>query len=145
MTQNKRVRRATGFCLTIMLLAVQLFAGRTDVLAASGQSALNISNISLSVGQSQTLKVSNAKNVKWTYSRKSVVSVSQKGTIKAKKAGESDNYRKLFRKKADMQCGGKQAILQQKGCSRRLFFTDGHDEEGCTADSKADGWRFAAD
>lgn len=89
MTQNKRVRRAAGFCLAIMLLAVQLFAGRTDVLAASGQSALNISNISLSVGQSQTLKVSNAKNVKWTSSRKSVVSVSQKGTIKAKKAGKA--------------------------------------------------------
>ncbi len=62
----------------MLLLAGQFFAGGTDVFAASKQKTLNITDLSLSVGQSQKLKISGGGKVKWSSSKKSVVSVSKK-------------------------------------------------------------------
>lgn len=89
MTLNTRIKRVLGACLAMLLLVVQLFANQTEALAASKQPAINYTDLALSVGQSHTLKVSNAKSVKWTSSDKAVASVSSKGTVKAKKAGKA--------------------------------------------------------
>lgn len=82
-------KRVLSFILSFVLLVGLLFGNQTDVQAANKKKALNVTNISLSVGQSRKLTVSNAKGVKWTSSRKSVVSVNKKGKIKAKKAGKA--------------------------------------------------------
>ena len=89
MFQNGRIRKVTGFILAMLLLVGQFFTGGTDALAASKQKALNITDLSLSVGQSQKLKVSNSRKVKWSSAKKSVASVSKKGIVKAKKAGNT--------------------------------------------------------
>lgn len=82
-------KRVLSFILSFVLLVGLLFGNQTDVQAANKKKTLNVTNISLSVGQSRKLTVSNAKRVKWTSSKKSVVSVSKKGKIKAKKAGKA--------------------------------------------------------
>ena len=64
-------------------------AGGVSVQAAGKQKALNITDLSLSVGQSQKLKVLNGKKVRWSSSKKSVASVSKKGVVKAKKTGKT--------------------------------------------------------
>ena len=60
-----------------------------SVQAAGKQKALNITDLSLSVGQSQKLKVLNGKKVRWSSSKKTVASVSKKGVVKAKKKGKA--------------------------------------------------------
>ena len=47
---------------------------------------LSRTSLSLVVGQSKKLTVSNAKNVKWRSSDRTVASVSKNGVVKAKKA-----------------------------------------------------------
>lgn len=89
MEQKRRIRKVTGFILAMVLVVGPFFAGGADVLAASKQTAMNITDLSLSVGQSQKLKVSKGGKVKWSSSKKSVASVSKKGTVKAKKAGKT--------------------------------------------------------
>lgn len=99
MINNKKLRSITGILMVLFLVVVHFFTGGSDVQAASKQMALNITDISLSVGQSQKLKVSNGKKVKWSSSKKSVVSVSKKGVIKAKKAGTATITAKVSGKK----------------------------------------------
>ena len=60
-----------------------------SVQAAGKQKTLNITDLSLSVGQSQKLKVLNGKKVRWSSSKKTVASVSKKGVVKAKKKGKA--------------------------------------------------------
>lgn len=85
MKQNKMI----SFLLTLIIAVGLLFVNQTDVNAASKKMSLNVTDIVLSVGQSRTLSVSNAKKVKWTSSKKSVVSVNSKGKITAKKTGKT--------------------------------------------------------
>lgn len=99
MIGNKKLRSVTGIIMALLLVVGQFFTSGADVNAASKQKTLNITDISLSVGQSQRLKVSNGKNVKWSSSKKSVVSVSKNGTIKAKKAGTATITAKVSGKK----------------------------------------------
>lgn len=99
MIKNKRLRSLTGMMMALLLVVGHFFTGGADVFAASKQVALNITDISLSVGQSQKLKVSNEKKVKWSSSKKSVVSVSKNGTIKAKKVGTATITAKVSGKK----------------------------------------------
>lgn len=99
MINNKKLRSVTGMIMALLLVVGQFFTGGADVQAASKQMVLNITDISLSVGQSQKLKVSNGKKVKWSSSKKSIVSVSKKGTIKAKKAGTATITAKVSGKK----------------------------------------------
>lgn len=72
MFRGRKVKKATGVILVLLLVACQLLVGGSNVQAASKQKALNITDLSLSVGQSQKLKVSNGKKVKWSSSKKSV-------------------------------------------------------------------------
>lgn len=89
MLQNKTIKKITGLLLALFLIAGQFFAEGASVQAAGKQKALNITDLSLSVGQSQKLKVLNGKKVRWSSSKKTVASVSKKGVVKAKKKGKA--------------------------------------------------------
>ncbi len=89
MGNSKKWKESVYILGALILLIGLLFVGRADVYAAGKEKVLNVTNISLSVGQSRKLSVSNTKKVKWTSSKKSVVSVSKKGKIKARKAGKA--------------------------------------------------------
>ncbi len=69
----------------IMIVGMMAFRG-TDVDAAT-KKALNITNITMSKGQSRKLRVSGADKVTWKSSKKSVVTVNKKGKIKARRKG----------------------------------------------------------
>ena len=88
--ESRKIRRSLEkLILAFVLIASQLFAGRIDAHAAGGQSTLNITNLSMSVGQTQRLRVSNADEITWSSSRPSVAAVSSGGLIRAKKAGRT--------------------------------------------------------
>lgn len=78
MLQNKTIKKITGLLLALVLIAGQFGAGGVSVQAAGKQKALNITDLSLSVGQSQKLKVLNGKKVRWTSSKKSVAASAKK-------------------------------------------------------------------
>lgn len=99
MKKIKKWKRQVQIVLALVLLVGTVLAGQADVHAASKKVALNVTNISLSAGQTRQLKVSNAKKVKWSTSKKSVVSVSWNGKIKAKKAGRATITAKFSGKK----------------------------------------------
>ena len=77
MLQNKTIKKITGLLLALFLIAGQFFVEGASVQAAGKQKALNIKDLSLSVGQSQKLKVLNGKKVR-SSSKKTVASVSKK-------------------------------------------------------------------
>ena len=89
MLQNKTIKKITGLLLALFLIAGQFFVEGASVQAAGKQKALNITDLSLSVGQSQKVKVLNGKKVRWSSSKKTVASVSKKGVVKAKKKGKA--------------------------------------------------------
>jgi uncharacterized protein YjdB len=73
-----------------MILAVgQLEAAAVDVSAATKKQTLNATKVTLTVGKTKQLKVSNisASKVKWSSSKKSVAMVSKTGKVTAKKKG----------------------------------------------------------
>lgn len=84
-------KRIISFIMAFLMVVGLLFGNQTEVYAASkGKvNALNVTELSLSVGQSRTLSVSNVKKVKWTSSKKTVAAVNTKGKITAKKAGKA--------------------------------------------------------
>ena len=73
--------------LAIAVLSVSFggFFSLAEVNAASPY--VNTKSIIMKAGQTHTLKVTGAKNIKWKSSNKSVVKVSKKGKITAKKPG----------------------------------------------------------
>ena len=81
------LKRMTGILLALLLVMGQFMTGITEVQAATGSPKLSRTSLSLAVGQSKKLTVSNAKNVKWRSSDRTVASVSKNGVVKAKKAG----------------------------------------------------------
>ena len=89
MLQNKTIKKITGLLLALFLIAGQFFVEGASVQAAGKQKTLNITDLFLSVGQSQKLKVLNGKKVRWSSSKKTVASVSKKGVVKAKKKGKA--------------------------------------------------------
>lgn len=78
----------------VLLIVVFLLGQMTMTkfyVSAAVKRNLNVKNVTLSVGMSKQLKVSGlkTKSVKWSSSKKSVVSVSKKGKITAKKKGKA--------------------------------------------------------
>lgn len=84
---STKLKRITGILLALLLVMGQFLTGITEVQAAAGTPKLNRISLTLTVGQSKKLTVSNAKNVKWRSSDRTVASVSKNGVVKAKKAG----------------------------------------------------------
>lgn len=66
MENSRQWKKPVQILLVFALLFQVMFAGQAEVHAASKKPALNVTNISLSAGQSRQLKVSNAKKVKWS-------------------------------------------------------------------------------
>ena len=81
-------KRITGIVLAFVLIIGQFMAGVSQTQAASKSPKLSRASLTLTVGQSRKLSVSNAKNVKWTSSNKKVATVNKNGTVKAKKSGK---------------------------------------------------------
>lgn len=52
MLQNKTIKKITGLLLALFLIAGQFFVEGASVQAVGKQKALNITDLSLSVGQS---------------------------------------------------------------------------------------------
>lgn len=82
--------------IAVMLTALIIGAVPTGEAQAASKLRLNATKLSLKVGQSKQLKVrKKVKKVKWSSSKKSVVTVSKNGKIKAKKAGKATVYAKI--------------------------------------------------
>lgn len=81
--QKKRI-----LCTSAALLAAISLIVPNQGYAKAKKPVLSKKKLTLSVGESKTLKVKNTKKkVKWSSGKKSVASVSKKGRVKAKKKG----------------------------------------------------------
>ena len=98
-TGKKYMAGAAAVLLTFVLLAGMLFGVQTNVRAAGQKVALSSTKITLKVGQSKKLTVSNAKKVTWKSTKPAVVSVNKNGKIKAKKAGKASIVAKALGKR----------------------------------------------
>ena len=93
MIKNEKYQRLLVLSLVILVFCVSLFAIRF-VNAKSNQKriGLNKKSVTLEVGKSQKLKVKNLPDnasTTWKSSKKTVATVSKKGTVKAKKKGKA--------------------------------------------------------
>lgn len=96
MNGRKRIIKTPLIIMMVFMLTI------TSVLPvqAKGKVKLKNSKVTLTVGQSKTLKVLNTKKkVKWTTSNKKVATVSKKGKVKAKKKGTCKIYARVGKKK----------------------------------------------
>lgn len=82
-------KKSARILLVFVLLVGILFSGQADVRAAGKKVALNRTKVTLKVGESRKLTVSNAKKVTWSSTNKAVVSVNKSGRITAKKTGKA--------------------------------------------------------
>lgn len=75
----------------VMIFALGQLAGDGLSVSAAKRRTLNVKNVTLTTGTSKQLKVSRIKagKVKWSSSRKSVVSVGRKGKVTAKRPGKA--------------------------------------------------------
>ena len=89
--KQKKWTRIMAIVFAAILVIGQVAISHMDISAATKRKSLNVKKITLSVGQSKQLKVSGVerKKVKWSSSKSSVVTVSKKGKIKAKKPGKA--------------------------------------------------------
>lgn len=95
---KKAQKKIIAGILTVSMLC-SLGTGIGEVKAAK-KVKLNKTKITLKVGQKKTLKVTPVtKKVKWSTSKKSVASVSQKGVVKAKTKGKAVITAKVGKKK----------------------------------------------
>ena len=79
--QKKRI-----LCTSAALLAAISLIMPNQGYAKAKKPVLSKKKLTMSVGESKTLKVKNTKKkVKWSSGKKSVASVSKKGRVKAKK------------------------------------------------------------
>lgn len=86
---RKSLKHIAAFMLALALVVGQFLTGVAQTQAAAKTPKLNRTSITLTVGQSKKLTVSNAKNVKWSSSNKAVATVSKNGNVKAKKVGKA--------------------------------------------------------
>ncbi len=96
MSERKRIIKMPLIIIMVFILTI------TSALPvqAKGKIKLKNSKVTLTVGQSKTLKVLNTKKkIKWTTSNKKIVTVSKKGKIKAKKKGTCKIYARVGKKK----------------------------------------------
>ena len=90
--KHKRWKKILAIAFAAALVFGQVSALQTETYAATKASkSLNQTKVTLRVGQSRQLKVSGVKasKIKWSTSKKSVVTVSSSGKIKAKKVGKA--------------------------------------------------------
>lgn len=86
MGKLERWKKLTGLVCMAVVLAFVLIIGNTSY--AAGKGSINITDITMSKGQTKKLKISGTKEkVKWKSSKPSVVKVNVSGKIKAVKKG----------------------------------------------------------
>ncbi len=91
---KKRFIKSLGLALCLIVLI-----GMSSTTASKAKSKDTI-KVTLTVGKTYQLKVTGAKKkIKWNTSNKKVATVSNKGKIKAKKAGKAKIYAKVGKKK----------------------------------------------
>lgn len=88
MKNHSTWKKPVQLLLALVLLVGVLFCGQTHAQAAK-KVALNRTKVTLKVGESRKLSVSNAKKVTWKSTKKAVVSVNKNGRITGKKAGKA--------------------------------------------------------
>lgn len=93
----KKMRRVA--CLFLVLALTVSCVGQMEV-SAKKKAVLNKTKVTLYQGKSVTLKVkNNKKKVKWSSSKKSIASVTQKGKVTAKKKGTATITAKVGKSK----------------------------------------------
>ena len=85
---NNSMKKVVSVILLVAMCVVSIFIPNRSSEAAA-KYALNITDMTMSKGQSRQLKLSGAKKVTWKSSKKSVVTVSKKGKVTAKKKGSA--------------------------------------------------------
>ena len=86
----KKFKQITCGCLSAAVILTALTI--TPVTTHAAAPKLNKSSAELTVGKKLTLKIQNAKKgakVKWSSTKKSVASVTQKGVVTAKAVGKA--------------------------------------------------------
>lgn len=90
---KEKISRVRVAIVTVMLMVsfgIVLSGGNTDIAkATSKKPKLNKTKIELTKGDTFKLKLSNAKNVKWSSNKKTVATVDKKGKVTAKKKGNA--------------------------------------------------------
>lgn len=100
-------------CILVFALSIAM-TGMVTAEAAKKKPKLSKTKVTLYVGKTATLKVKNTKKkVKWSSSKKSVATVSQKGKIKAKKKGKATITAKVAGKKLKCKLTVKEKIVYQ--------------------------------
>jgi flavodoxin len=84
-------KRMLAVVFAMIVVVGQLASTAVDVSAATKTRKLNATKVTLTVGKTKQLKVSNIKasKVKWSSSKKSVATVNKTGKVTAKKAGKT--------------------------------------------------------
>lgn len=101
--------------LLVFSLVVGMFAACASSVCAAGKKvAISATKMTLRVGQSKKLTVSNAKKVTWKSSAKAVASVNKNGKVTAKKAGSATITARAAGKKLTCRVTVKKAAPGQK-------------------------------
>jgi flavodoxin len=84
-------KRMLAVVFAMLFVVGQLATTAVDVSAAAKKKTLNATKVTMTVGKTKQLKVSNisAGKVKWSSSKKSVATVSKTGKVTAKKTGKT--------------------------------------------------------
>ena len=127
-------KRALLLMLSVMIMILAL------PMTASAKVSINKKSLSLTVGQTATLKVTGTKKkVKWSSNKKAIVTVNQKGKITAKKSGKAVITAKLGKKKYTCKVTVKKAaktsskVSSKNWTSAELHALDGYLENAMNA------------
>lgn len=90
---------STKKIMSLVVLSIVLVAVMVTPVAAKKKVVLSKKKVTMELGKSTTLKLKNAKKVKWSSSDKTIVKVSKKGKCKAMKLGTAKIIAKEAKKK----------------------------------------------
>lgn len=80
-------KQKVRFIFLAVLLGIILITGKSNITKAATTKSINITDLTMSKGQTKQLKVSGVKKVSWKSSNKSIVTISKEGKLKANKKG----------------------------------------------------------
>lgn len=108
----KQMQKLAGLILVFALIISCM--GQAEAASAKKVPALNKKKVTLDEGKSTTLKVKNYKGkIKWSSSKKTVATVTQKGKVTAKKKGKATITAKAGKKKLKCVVTVKEKIVYQ--------------------------------
>lgn len=131
---NKNILKRVAVFVSVIMVLVAVVPV-VPVEAASVQ--LNKTAVTIVKGKTYTLKVKNAKKVKWSSSKKSVATVNSKGKVTAKKKGTATITAKVGKKK--YKC--KVTVVNAKLSATKKSVTVGEKFTLKVTGAKADKWK----